>query len=204
MLKRLSTFVLRKGLDIAIGLKMVSNRYVKRRKMIIDASSEFDQEKAIEAIIYVAKRYKTPEVYAICKLLYLADKVSLENYGRFIFSESYCAMEQGAVPSSAYNLLKLARLQNVGGIEVNGNDVAVSRDTNFDYLSASDIECLNQTIKKFNALTGKALYDAAHDNAWKVNWERRDDRGSVHVPINDIARELKDSDNLIEYISNRC
>lgn len=204
MTKRLIAFVFRKGLDIAFFSKVLFNKYVKGRKMIIDVSSDFDQEKAIEAIIYIAQRYKTPEVYAICKLLYLADKESLENYGRFIFSESYCAMEQGAVPSKAYDLLKLARHQNVGGIEVSGNDVAVSRDSNFDFFSASDLECLNRIIEKFNGLSGRALFNAAHDNAWEVNWKRRENSGSVPIPINDIARELRDSDNLIEYISNRC
>src|SRR4030066_2115183 len=71
-----------------------------------DLTDEFDRTKAIEAILYLANKIPNPGKYVICKLLYLADKCSLEKYGRFIFGETYCAMERGATPSNAYDLLK--------------------------------------------------------------------------------------------------
>lgn len=160
-------------------------------------------KKTIEAIIYIARKYYNPEIYAICKLLYLVDKISLEKYGRFLFNESYCAMKEGAVPSDAYSLLKMARNTNIDGIKVDGYDVVTSREADINLLSESDIECLDQIVDAYNTLPGWALRDAAHDQAWEKNWKKRDNKKSIPIPIADIAGELEDSDNLIDYISNR-
>ena len=68
----------------------------------------FDQEKAIETIIYLSGYVDNPSHLGICKLLYFADKTSLEKYGRFIFGDDYLAMKAGPVPSGAYDLIKAA------------------------------------------------------------------------------------------------
>jgi uncharacterized phage-associated protein len=192
---------LKKSLTLHFLLKccLIVNR---RKEMIINLRLK-QNKKAIEAIIYIARKYKNPEIYAICKLLYLVDKFSLEKYGRFLFNESYCAMEQGAVPSSAYDLLKMARKSDIDGIKVVNNDVVVSRNADISLFSESDIECLDQIVDAYNTLPGWALHSAAHDQAWKKNWEKRDNKKSIPIPITDIAGELEDSDNLIDYISNR-
>lgn len=66
---------------------------------------QFDQVKATEAI------------------LYLADKTSLEKYGRFIFGESYYAMKEGPTPSYTYNLLKQAAERPTPALKVEGYKV---------------------------------------------------------------------------------
>ena len=48
---------------------------------------QFNQTKAIESLLYLAKEVSDSDIYGICKLLYLADKTSLEKYGRFFFGE---------------------------------------------------------------------------------------------------------------------
>ena len=67
---------------------------------------DFNESKAIETILYLANRISRSYKYKICKMLYLADKTSLEKYGRFIFGESYSAMQEGATPSKSYDILK--------------------------------------------------------------------------------------------------
>ena len=42
----------------------------------------FEREKAIEAILYLAGRIEDPTFHSIGKLMYFADKTSLERYGR--------------------------------------------------------------------------------------------------------------------------
>jgi uncharacterized phage-associated protein len=162
---------------------------------------EFDQTKAIEAILYLAKKLSNPEKYNICKLLYLADKVSLSNYGRFIFGESYVAMREGATPSNAYDLLKKAAYKPINGIKVEKNKIIALRDSNLDCLSDSDIKCLDQIIDKYgeHPLRGR---DDAHDIAYKKSWDKRGTKRSNGIPVESIAELFPDSADLISYISN--
>lgn len=162
----------------------------------------FDRAKAIEAIIYLSTRISDSDIYGICKLLYLADKTSLEKYGRFIFGETYCALENGATPSNAYDLLKEASHNSIDGLELKGNMVIATRESNLEYLSQSDIECLNQIINIWGNVPNWVRKQAAHDDAWKQAWEHRGNKGSVKMPIESIAELLDDSGDIINYLSN--
>jgi uncharacterized phage-associated protein len=163
---------------------------------------EFDQQKAIETILYLAGKISDPDKYGICKLLYLADKCSLEQYGRFIFGESYVAMKEGSTPSNAYDLLKEASIKPIEGIKVEGNKVFALREANFNRLSESDIECLDQIISSYGDKPIQRR-DAAHDKAWKQSWEKRGSKKSVQIPVENIAELVDDTGNLIDYVINR-
>jgi len=164
---------------------------------------EFDQAKAIEAILYLAQRVSESDRYGICKLLYLVDKTSLEKYGRFIFGETYYAMEEGATPSNAYDLLKEAARAVVDGLKVEGNQVIALRNPNLDCLSESDIECLDQAIDAYGKLPNWRRGQDAHDEAWRISWAERGDKQSVRMPVENIVRLLADSNDLIDYLSSR-
>jgi len=163
-----------------------------------DLTDEFDRTKAIEAILYLANKIPNPGKYIICKLLYLADKCSLEKYGRFIFGETYCAMERGATPSNAYDLLKEAAETNVDGISVKGTRVIPLRKPNLDYLSDSDIECLEQII---HTPHDRMIKDT-HDDAYKKSWDKRGNKKSVTIPVESIAELFANSDDLLDYLSH--
>ncbi|MCX6006323.1 MAG: Panacea domain-containing protein [Chloroflexi bacterium] len=162
---------------------------------------EFNQTKAIEAILYLAKKIPHPGKYNICKMLYLADKVSLERYGRFIFGESYVAMPRGATPSKAYDLLKQAIDRPVGGIKVDGNKVTPLREPDLDQLSDSDIKCLDQIIQTYKNRPSDIGTDA-HDDAYQKSWDKREGKGSNPIPIESIAELFPDSADLISYLTN--
>ena len=159
---------------------------------------QFNQTKAVEAILYLANKLPHPGIYIICKLLYLADKCSLEKYGRFIFGESYYAMEEGATPSKAYDLLKAATTMSVDWVQVQGNRVTPLRDPNLDELSDSDIECLEQIIKTPH----DRMIKESHDDAYQKSWDKRGSKKSVIIPIESIAKLFPDSDDLIDYLAN--
>ena len=135
-------------------------------------------------------------------MLYLADKACLEKYGRFIFGESYSAMEEGAIPSKAYDLLKRIAKEPINELSVKGNDVVPLRDANLDYLSESDIECLDQTIAIYDKASWKMRQDA-HDAAWEKAWNDRGEKRSADIPVRSIAESLADSKDLIDYLTNR-
>ncbi len=162
----------------------------------------FDRAKALESILYLSKRVCDSDIYGICKLLYLVDKTSLEKYGRFVFGETYCALKEGATPSHAYDLLKKAEETPIEGLEIRGNQVIALRDANLEYLSVSDVECLDQVISQW----GKAPYwvrrQAAHDEAYQQAWSHRGHKDSVKIPVESIAELVDDSGDLISYLSN--
>ncbi len=164
---------------------------------------QFDEAKAIEAIIYLAQRVDNSDIYGICKLLYLVDKTSLEKYGRFLFGESYSAMKQGATPSNIYDLFKRAANEPVGGLRVEGSQVIPLRAPNMDYLSQSDKECLDQIIAVYGKQPNWARAKDAHDKAWEDAWSKREGKRSVQMPVESIAESLADSKELIDYLSNR-
>lgn len=163
---------------------------------------QFNKRKAIESILYLAKRVLDSDIYGICKLLYLADKTNLEKYGRFIFGETYCAMKEGSTPSNVYDLLKEVAKTPTGELRVVGNQIIALRDANLDYFSESDIECLNQIISVWGQVPNQSRRTAAHDDAWKQAWDKRGDKGSVEIPIESIAELFDDSDELISHLSN--
>ena len=163
---------------------------------------DFDKPKAIETILYVANRMSRSDKYNICKMLYLADKACLEKYGRFIFGESYSAMREGATPSKSYDLLKAIKGEDCEELRLEGNAVIPLRDANLDYLSESDIECLNQAIIIYDKELQKMRRDA-HDDAWKKAWDNRGEKGSADISVRSIAETLADSEDLLDYLTNR-
>ena len=163
---------------------------------------KFDRAKAIETILYLASRINSEcEVYGICKLLYFADKLSLENYGRFLFGDSYVAMEQGSTPSEAYDLLKPST--QTPYLRIDGNNVIPLRDADLDYFSKSDIKCLDKIIERDNREKSKKYrWEEAHDDAWDKTWNKRGSRKSKNISVESIAKTLGESDDIIDYLLN--
>jgi uncharacterized phage-associated protein len=160
----------------------------------------FNKTKAIESILYLADRIPNPDVYGICKLLYLIDKTRLEKYGSFMFGESYYAMKEGATPSNAYDLLKSASNDPIEGLQVKGNQIKVLRKPNLEYLSEADIECLDLIIDEYGRLPNWEKRKYAHDEAWREAWANKGSNNSVLMPIESVAKYLEDSDELIDYL----
>jgi uncharacterized phage-associated protein len=185
-------------IDKVLQFRQKAKGYRKMAKL----SFRFDQAKALETILYLSHRISDSDVYGICKLLYLADKTSLQKYGRFIFGETYSALKAGATPSHAYNLLKEASVNPISGLEVQGDNIITFRDANLDYFSKSDIECLDQVIDVWGNVPNWSRGQAAHDNAWEKAWANKGDKGSVRIPVESIAELLDDSGDLLKYLTN--
>jgi len=164
---------------------------------------DFQREKAIESILYIAKRAADPTFHSINKLLYFADKTSLERYGRFICGDDYYAMRWGPVPSNTYNLMKEAADDKDFPFNVEGNTIIPSRDAETDLLSESDIECLNASLRLYGDAPFWRRQEVSHDEAYKEAWGRRGESGSVRIPIENIVKLLEDADELIDYLSNK-
>lgn len=136
---------------------------------------KFDSEKAVEAIIYVARRVKEPTFHSISKILYFADQEHVVKYGRFITGDGYVAMKNGPVPSATYDILKYVRgdqefchanhAKSLLSIS-KGYYVSVQRDADIEEFSDSDIECLDNSIAENGELTFNELTKKSHDSIY--------------------------------------
>jgi len=168
-----------------------------------EISFDFDSKKAIEAILYISGRASESTLHSITHLLYFADKTSLEKYGRLIFGDDYFAMEHGPVPSNTYNLLKSGRLTQEFGFRVEGHQVIPLREPELDFLSDSDIECLETAIEMYGDAPFWKRRRDSHDEAWEKAWESRGANNTNRIPIESIAAMLEDSEELLHFLTNR-
>lgn len=162
---------------------------------------EFDMQKTVEAILYIVNRTPMPTFMSVAKLLYFADKTSLEAFGCFITGDTYRAMQHGPVPSGAYELMKAARDTDVYGFEVVYNHhLRAKRQADLDELSETDIKCLDQVIDAYGKFPTWQLRDLSHDAAWTETWVEAGERGNSPIPVERIATTLDNSDEIIEYL----
>jgi uncharacterized phage-associated protein len=147
----------------------------------------FDENKALSAILYVAKKLVdtkdkrcTPDFHKIFKILYLADLKHLADYGRPIVGDHYIAMKDGPVPSKIYDILKIVRGDSIWVDERDYNALLSVKKGHFVYpksspkmdeFSESNLECINESIEEnkylnFNQLK-KKTHDAAYEKATK-------------------------------------
>jgi uncharacterized phage-associated protein len=165
----------------------------------------FDREKALEVIVFIARNLKNPTLHSISKLLYLSDKLHLQEYGRLICGDSYLALEYGPVPSAIYNMMKVA--DNKFSIDTDwddlikeaisvsyGRNIIPKRQYDADLLSESETECILQTITIYGLKTFGQLTDITHDSAWKSVHQ------SNYISIDAIVSTLPNSREILNYI----
>lgn len=193
------------------GLKICYNLTTSIVKLIgreAEMNKHLDANKALEAIVYISR--KTTDLFHIVKILYYADTIHLEKHGRLITGDSYVAMEDGPVPSGAYDLIKCARgdiypfdakIVNAHpekSIKVeDGRVVTSSREADLDCLSESDIECLDASISLYASMDGKKLWKLVHEEeAYKKTPLNRT------IQLSDIILSLPNGEEVMEYLNS--
>lgn len=165
----------------------------------------FNAEKAINGILWIASKSKYSTFHTISKLMYLADKEHLAEYGRLIFGDSYVAMKHGPVPSETYDMLKAVRgdgwtkfmEEAKSAFEVKGKkEVIPIRLPDLNVFSESDLECLQKTFEIYGKMTFRELTDITHDQAW----ESVDENDLIE--LEQIIATLPNSEVLLDHIQN--
>lgn len=144
----------------------------------------FDRDKALEVILYIAGNMTGATLHSISKILYLADKLHLQEYGRLICGDRYVAMEYGPVPSAIYDMMKVAAKRKSIDVDwdeiiqdalnvIQGRNIAPKRECNMDLLSESEIECIGRTIDEYGNKSFGELTDITHDSAWEETDENQ-------------------------------
>ncbi|MBF2750656.1 SocA family protein [Enterobacter bugandensis] len=168
----------------------------------------FDSEKALEAILYVASKAPIPDIYHVGKILYYADRFHLEAFGRLITGDQYNAMKDGPVASNTYDIIKIARGDGryiPNGCDTDsvrkafciaGMNVVPRRQPDVDFLSESDLECIDKSIEMLGEMSFEDIKNMSHDAAW----ESADRNGEM--PLESIIGQLQNSEMILDYLHN--
>ncbi len=165
----------------------------------------FNIEKAKSAVLFITNQLGQSDLLRIFKILYFADQKHLSKYGRPIIADKYIAMKNGPVPSYIYDLFKVIRgdeyLNKLDNTFVtafkfvdNNYTIKPQEEANLEYLSKSDISCLEDAIRENRALTFSQLSEKSHDTAW-INATKDD-----HMDIIQIAIAGGANEEMVKYI----
>lgn len=142
---------------------------------IVPLRYRFEWEKFAQAAAFLLERCPSVTRKKLFKLLYFADKAHLLHYGRPIINDTYVNMDQGPVPSKAYDLVKHnTRAWNrevidafAEFIEVNGFRLRLRKSPGDDLLSASDVNVLQAVVQRYGWMNAERLSALSHrTKAW--------------------------------------
>lgn len=133
----------------------------------------------MNVVAYVANMFegKCVDFHKLSKIIYFAERKHLAKYGSSLIEDTFVAMEHGPVPSAIYDLLKSLKysletapkeLREVLSVEGRFTVKALA-DADLDWLSESEIGCLNESFEENKDLGFKALSEKSHDIAWEAN-----------------------------------
>jgi len=165
----------------------------------------FDRDKALEVILFIAGNISGATLHSVSKILYLADKLHLQEYGRLICGDRYVAMEYGPVPSAIYDMIKVAASRQSIDVDwdeiiqdamdvIQGRSLIPKRECNMDLLAESEVECLQQTIAEYGSKSFGELTDITHDSAWEETDENQT------MAIDSIVKTLANASEVANYL----
>lgn len=169
-------------------------------------SFKYDREKAFAAILYICHNLKkenlTTDLHKVFKILYFAERKHLATYALPITGDSFCAMDDGPVPSVIYDTLKYVR-DNTPFMSdypkkffkiVNWQDIEPLQQPDIDEFSDSNLECLDASINENKRLSFLKLTHKSHGPAYKKTEQNRE------IDYCDIAEEDGASSDICDLI----
>ncbi len=136
---------------------------------------EINEEKALEALVWLANAKPGITAFYVSKVLFYAEKEHLNRFGRPIIADTFIAMPNGPVPSAVYDVLK-GKFAYMGiaemvpeAIRTIGGAYALTplRAADLSKLSKSDIECLQLALDRCAHLPfGRLSEQTHHELAW--------------------------------------
>lgn len=172
--------------------------------------NSFRKEQTINALLYIIEQMGGKvDMHKAFKTLYFADRAHLSKYGRSITGDDYIAMKYGPVPSQADDMLKAVRgssyFSNSAQAKellkyfsfVDGYVFKANCACDKDYLSESDLECLNEAIAITKDKSFRQLVNLSHSLAWNSTDE------NCQISVADILRENGESEDYVKYITEK-
>ncbi len=168
----------------------------------------FNINKTIQAAAYLIKRQPghRENYMRLLKLLYLAERRSLEERGTPICGDTAYAMKRGPVPSATLDLIKGSYPSSREWerfIETDGYDVRLLEDPGNLHLSRADIKILESVAESFRSLDEWGLVEWCHDHLgeYQKAWESRGEKDRCPIQLKDVLAEigrLGDQERIVE------
>lgn len=159
-------------------------------------------EGTIHLLLYILKKLGGhSDIHKLFKILYFAEQKHLVRYGAAISQDHYHAMKNGPVPSIAYDIYKNVK---EGGTAYTRYFSTIDRysiqgitDPDLDFLSESEMQCINESVQENKNLSFNDLTDKSHDEAWNQT-----DRDKEISPVA-IARAGGADSHMVSYIEDQ-
>ena len=172
--------------------------------MLID---RLDHTKRLEVLLYVASRVGC--VSRIHTIIYFANRYHLERYGRFVINDFAVIRNDEIVLLILHNMIdglvkkfhhyqEITESLNYHVRQSGARMLTPKRMANLDYLSESDIECLNEAINKIKSMSFRDLERFSHDSLYYTADQNNE------ISIDEIINHSFNADKLREYIAMRC
>lgn len=174
--------------------------------------TNYDCKKLTELVLFILGKTGGVDFYHAFKILYFAEMKHLAKWGSGIVPDEFCALKYGPVPTQLYDAVKelnhpcmilseeLSEVIQFAGEDA-PNVLLPKREANLKYISKSEIEALEQSIKENESLTFGQLMRKSHDEAWEEA-NRRTNGTNVISPVS-MARVLNADDAMLEYIEEQ-
>ncbi|MCH8097966.1 MAG: SocA family protein [Proteobacteria bacterium] len=167
-------------------------------------------QKAIEAIVWLARGRPGISPFFIAKVLYYADKKHLQLYARPILGDTYIKMEHGPVPSGVQDLVNMNSFLDPDLLEAAAAAIKVSRGNvpkvkarrkpNLDVFSPTDIACLEGALAEYGDLPFAKLRELSHSER---AWREAPENGPMDYSLM-LDDDLPDRDELLEEIEENA
>lgn len=164
-----------------------------------DVRFEFDPEKVVQALAYIASA-GVPELSKLkaAKLLYFIDKYHLLKYGRPVLGDAYYCLDHGPVPSASLNMMNEAvdpiYTDHGPFLQMFEEYLTVNRQPKYpefvakkapdmDVFSGSEVEALKATLDQYGKLSPWKLRELTHrDRTWVIPDGKRIPGSRADIP----------------------
>lgn len=159
---------------------------------------DYNARKAAQAVAYFLSKSdkKRLNVVKVVKLVYLADRESIERYGFPILDEDRVSMRLGPVNSTTYSFIN-GEMEDSAWSEYlrdrSNHQISLRhsvQEDELDELSEADLACLDATWKKFGSMDQWELVNWTHDPDNVPEWEDPDG-SSLLIPMSRILKMVK-------------
>lgn len=161
----------------------------------------------LNSLLYILNKFegRKTDSHQLFKILYFAEQKHLSIYGKSITSDKYVAMKFGPVPSSGFDIVNCTKgngdsysnsiNQASNFLIVEGFNITALAEADLEWLSETEIFCLDESYNENKDLDFTQLTNKSHDSAW--------DKAIHYMDKVKIAEAGGADENVIKYLSSK-
>jgi uncharacterized phage-associated protein len=167
---------------------------------------KFDERKAADAAAFLIQLHGGEMNHLLLvKLLYAAERASLERFNRPIIGDQYVSMEHGPVVSRIYDLIKDETTFPAWSVLIERSSPTTVRlatdELPLRSLSDAEIDILTEVTRRYRGMDGFKVRDQMHRDF--AEWQDPG-KSSVPIPVERVLTVLKKSDADIDRIKQNA